>query len=158
MAYIKKSVNIVLLVLLALIIASFIGFTTYYEQVYKNISVEHNLKLSQVAELNKNVSTQKEELSKINTELQQKIRDKEKFDALYTDVVEEKDVLSAELSSTIASLKKTQADLETANEEIRSLNAEVKDLQGELDEKEEEISVLNNRISTWLCFYNSTFC
>jgi len=161
MAYIKKNVNIALLVLLALIIASFIGFTTYYEGIYKNISGEYSLKQKQLNVLDINLSAQLSKINQTTAELNKKIRDKEKFDVLYTEVVDEKAALKEELITTMATLKKAQSDLDTANIEIKDLNLQVKDLKESVKEKEDEIDELGGSISaknTWLCLYNSSFC
>lgn len=161
MAYIKKRVNVVLLLLIAVIIASFIGFTTYYEIIYKDISTEYNLKKSQLEILNQNLSIQSGKLSETTAELQRKVEDKKRFDVLYTVSVEEKNALQEELTTTTATLENTRTELNEATEQVRSLNAEVKDLKVELDEKEVEIAGLdeqNTNKQAWLCRYNTSFC
>ena len=153
MAYIRKNVNLFLLLLIIIILGSLAGITTYYQSTYKNLSESYSEKLDQLSELNYNLSLQAAQLMAVSDELRLKTEVKQKFDSLYSNITDYNEKISAdldqankELVSTIAKLKDTHAELQTAKSELDNTKAALKTQLKYSSEQSAEISSLRSQI------------
>lgn len=154
MAFMKKNVNFLLLVLIIFSLLLFTGFAVYYQTTFKDITQEHNDKLSELQKVTSELGLQKQELN-ATYELRVKAeRDKSALDSKFKDASDENFQLhkdntnlrvevtqtKSELGSTKADLEnkkvqlaQAQQDLSSANSKISSLNSRVDNLKDEKD-------------------------
>jgi len=154
MAFMRRDVNIGLLILIIATIVLFSGFSVYYQSTFKRVSLDYQNKLEQLSDVTQELSTQK---LKLNETYSQRIKveeDKRTLDARYKDVSDENEQLnddnsnlrseisstksqlaekSAQLDSTKNLLSQSQASLSSANSEIISLKSKKNRLEDDLD-------------------------
>jgi len=144
MAFMKRDVNIGLLILIIASIILFSGFSVYYQTTFKGVSLEYQQKLNQLGQVTQELATQKQALNETYSLRKKAETDKEALDVRYNDVRGENERISAdntnlrsEVSSTKSQLgektaqldatknllSQTQASLSAANSEISSLKA-----------------------------------
>jgi chromosome segregation ATPase len=147
MAFMKKDVNLGLLVLIIASIILFSGFTVYYQTTFKDVSLEYQTKMEQLSKVTQELATQKEALNETYSLRIKAEQDKETLDARYKDVSDENENLRSELISTSSELaekkaeldatesllSQTQATLAAANSEIDSLKSQRSDLKDDID-------------------------
>ena len=147
MAFMKKDVNLGLLVLIIASIILFSGFTVYYQTTFKDVSLEYQNKLEQLSTVTQELATQKQALNETYSLRIKAEQDKETLDARYKDVSDENENLRSELISTKSELaekkvkltatenllSQTQASLSAANSEISSLKSRVSNLKEDID-------------------------
>ncbi len=154
MAFMKKDVNLMLLILIIVSIVLFSGFSVYYQTTFKDISLEYQTKLEQLSKVTKELSTKRQELNETYSLRLKAEEDKKTLDQRYNDARDENERLSAdntnlrsevsstksqlaeksaELDATKNLLAQTQASLSAANSEISSLKAKRDNLEGDID-------------------------
>lgn len=140
MAYMKKNVNIFLLIVIIIIVASLAGLTTYYQSTYKNLGQRYGDK-------EKEIETRIEELNSLGTRLNQTSRElsikaerEEQLGEQYTGVKTEKERLEDELADAETSLQRetllrqsTQAELQTVQYNLQVANEEIQDLRQDVE-------------------------
>lgn len=154
MAFMRKDVNMGLLLLIIATLLLFSGFTVYYQTNFRDVVGEYNEKLSQLQQVKDELLSEKTRLNQ-TYELRIKAeRDIEALDSQYKDLSDERDrlesdknSLQSELSSTkgeLASnkaelsqvndlLSTTQAELTITSSRLVSCNREVEDLEDDLE-------------------------
>jgi len=157
MAFMKKDVNLGLLVLIIAAILVFSGFTVYYQTSFRDISLEYKTKLEQLQKVTKDLTTQKKELNETYSLKQKAEQDRKALDSGYREVRDENDQLkndnsglrselsstksnlgekTAKLEATQSILAQTQATLASANSKITSLKNDVSCLKDKADADE----------------------
>ena len=157
MAFMKKDVNLGLLVLIIAAIIVFSGFTVYYQTSFRDISLDYKTKLEQLQQVTKDLTTQKKELNETYSLRQKAEQDRKALDSSYREVSDENDQLkndnsnlrselgstksdlgekTARLEATQNILAQTQADLASANSKMKSLKTEVTCLKDKADADE----------------------
>ncbi len=135
MAQIKKNVNFLLILLFLAAVAALVGFTTYYNTQYRNLSGEYNDRVGELAAAQQNNTQQRENLLNTKTELDLRVADKTKFENLYTELIAEKNKLDKDLSITRGALASTQAQLQETLVNLQKANSDLaqslKDLSSE---------------------------
>jgi chromosome segregation ATPase len=161
MAYLKKNVNMLLLLLIVAVLGSLIGLTAYYQSSYSNISVSYGETIEQVNLLTKNLTLNRMALNNTLSELKIKSEDKSRLDRLYGELSSENEQLTQDLSNALQELSRTKADLATAQrnlflaqEEITRKTNAIENYKKKVDELEEEISDLRSTI----CQLNASVC
>ncbi|MBI2142658.1 hypothetical protein HYU15_04205 [Candidatus Woesearchaeota archaeon] len=153
MAYIRRNVNLFLLLLVIVVLGVMAGLTTYYQATYKNLSLSYGDKLNQLNRLNYNLSQQRAQLGQVNEELSIKTKAKEQFDTLYTNISDYSEKLADELSQTrselidtLTKLRAAEAELETTKSELSTSKAALKTQQQYAEELEAKISSLKSEV------------
>ncbi|MBI4149958.1 hypothetical protein HY488_00985 [Candidatus Woesearchaeota archaeon] len=140
MAYMKRNVNIFLLGVIIVIVASLAALTTYYQSTYKSLDERYAEKETEIerriAELNA-LGTQLNQTSK---ELNIKAEREEKLGEQYTDVKTEKEKLEDTLAETQTSLERetllrqtTENQLQTAQYNLQVANEAIQDLKEDVE-------------------------
>ena len=131
MAFMKKDVNLGLLVLIIASIILFSGFSVYYQTTFKDVSLEYQNKLEQLGEVTKQLATQKQELNTTYSLKMKAEQDRRTLDARYKDVRDENDKLNAdntnlrlEISSTKSELGEKTAQLEVTQNLLTNVQTE----------------------------------
>ncbi len=146
MSFIKKNVNMALLLVILLIVFSFTVMTTYYQATYQNLSESYNVKLMEVEQLTQTLNIGRTELNKTYSELQIRVADKARFDKLYGDLISEKERLDAELSSTRQTLKNTQDQLTTTQLKLDEAQGRINELQQSVETYQHRVNSLQAQI------------
>ncbi|MBS3142378.1 hypothetical protein J4464_03235 [Candidatus Woesearchaeota archaeon] len=128
MNYFRRNVNLFLLFMIILLIASFTGFTIYYKNTYENL-------LTTYFELRQEHDKTAEELSlrraQLNATLEEFELKQEREQSLSTKYSDIRDV-NAELANDLAGVRKdlsdTQGELATAKSDLASKEVTITDL------------------------------
>jgi chromosome segregation ATPase len=167
MAFMRRDVNLGLLILIITSIIVFSGFTVYYQTSFKDVSLEYKSKLEQLRKVTEELSAKRQELNETYSLRVKAEEDRKALDQRYRDVSDENERLKndnsnlrSELSSTKSSLaekkaeldatqillSQTQANLAAANSEISSLRSKRDRLQRDLDEVCDAYTALNGGV------------
>ena len=154
MAFMKRDVNIGLLLLIIASILVFSGFSVYYQTTFKNVSLEYQNKLEQLGEVSTQLTEKRQELNETYSLKVKAEEDRKTLDARYKDASDENEQLnadnsnlrsevssiknqlgekSAELDATKSLLAQTQASLSSAKSEVSSLKAKRDRLGDDID-------------------------
>ena len=106
MAYMKKNVNLLLMLLVVTFIFSLVLLTTFYQQNYKKLSEDFENTSRKLDLVSENFSSKIEELHSTTSTLNLTSSDKEKLDELYVNLKTDKESLDAELQNVKAELEK----------------------------------------------------
>src|SRR3989339_845138 len=107
MAFMKKDVNLGLLVLIIAAIIVFSGFTVYYQTSFRDISLDYKTKLEQLQQVTKDLTTQKKELNETYSLRQKAGQDRKALDSSYREVSDENDQLKNDNSNLRSELGST---------------------------------------------------
>ena len=111
MAAINKNANMMLLFLIVLTVTFLVGATVFYQTNLKSVNTRYNDKLKDVEkELNAKIRI----LEQIREDLKLKTQREETFTEKYSEVREEKDVLSQEKSTLETQKQSLQSQLDDA--------------------------------------------
>lgn len=145
MAFMKKDVNLGLLILIIASILLFAGFSVYYQTTFKDISLDYKTKLDNLSKVTQELGIQKQKLNETYSLRVKAEQDIKTLDKNYREINEENENLNSDntnLRSEVASTKselaeksvrlettssllaQTQASLAAANSEITSLKAQ----------------------------------
>lgn len=144
--YLRKNVNFSLLVLVLTVLVGTVAITTYFQSTYKGVSEDLTAKKEQLEVISSNFTTKIKELNKTYSELQLKKIDKDKLDQLYTDLVNEKEKVDAELAVTTGKLTETLTELERKKDELSDANYKLLLQEDEITDLTAKVSNLNTRI------------
>ena len=154
MAFMKKDVNMGLLLLIIASIVLFSAFSVYYQTTFKDISLEYKTKLEQLSKVTQDLAVQRQALNETYSLKIKAEQDRQTLDARYNDVRDENDNLksdntnlrsevsstksqlaekSAELSAAQNLLAQVQTQLAAANSEITSLKSQRSSLKADID-------------------------
>ena len=140
MAYMKRNVNLLLMILLLVVLLSMVILTTFYQSTYRNLTISYDEKTSALTELSQNFSSKLTELNRTTTQLQISSGDKQQLDSLYQQLETDRNKLTVDLSSTKTRLSDTQNSLDTTE-------AELLDAKDQIFDQGEEIVLLNDQVS-----------
>jgi len=154
MAYLKRDVNLGLLILIIASIILFSGFSVYYQTTFKEVSLEYQNKLNQLGKVTSELSSKRQELNETYSLRVIAEEDKKVLDERFKDVRDENEKISddntnlrsevsstksqlaektAELDATKNLLSQTQTSLSAAKGEVSSLKSQRSDLKNEID-------------------------
>ena len=132
MAFMKKDVNVVLLVLIVVAILVFSGFTVYYQTTFRDVSLEYKNKLEQLQKVTSDLSAQKQQLNETYALRVKAEKDKKALDQSYKDLSDERNqlesdkaTLETELITTKGDLAEKSAQLQSAQNQLASTVAEL---------------------------------
>ncbi|MDP6648264.1 MAG: hypothetical protein QGH34_02635 [Candidatus Woesearchaeota archaeon] len=147
MAFMKRDVNLGLLILIVFSIIIFSAFSVYYQTTFQDVSLEYQQKLEQLGKVTKELGTKRQELNetyslKLKAEEDKRVLDQRYKEAsdentgLRSDLISTKVQLaekSSELVETQNSLAQREASLIAANSEIASKNSKIGNLNDEIE-------------------------
>ena len=154
MAFMKKDVNLGLLVLIVASIILFSGFSVYYQTTFKDVSIEYQTKLDQLSQVTNELSSKRQELNETYSLRIKAEEDRKVLDSRYKDASIENDNLrsdntnlrsevsstksqlaekSAKLAATENLLAQTQSSLSSANSQVSSLKSQKNNLKDDVD-------------------------
>lgn len=132
MAFMKRDVNLGLVLLIIATLLLFTGFTVFYQNNFKQVISDYNDKYSQLKKVTQELENEKGRLNK-TYELRVKAEsDIQALDSQYKSLSEERDALEAhknaiqsELSTTKTQLAVTKAELGQAQEQLTAAQSQV---------------------------------
>ena len=149
MAFMRRDVNLTLLILIIVSIIIFAGFSAYYQTTFKGVSLEYKNKLEQLGKVTTELTTQKQKLNETYSMRVKAEEDKKTLDSRYRDASQENEQFkkdnedlraevttaksqlgekTAELDATKGLLAQTQASLASANSQVSSLKTRLKNV------------------------------
>ena len=148
MAFMKRDVNIGLLILIIAAVVIFSSFSVYYQYTFKNVSLDYQNKLEQLGQVTTELSKQKQELNQTYSLRVKAEQDKNTLDVKYTEVRDENQQLSrdntnlrlevtsikSELGEKTAQLEATQNLLASTQSELSSVKSQRDRLENDLDD------------------------
>jgi len=132
MAFMRRDVNLGLLVLIIASIIIFSGFTVYYQTTFRDVSMEYQEKLDQLKQVTDELSSKRSELNETYSLKVKAEQDRRALDSSYKDVSDEneglkndKANLQSEISSTKSQLGVKTAELDATENLLASVQAEM---------------------------------
>jgi septal ring factor EnvC (AmiA/AmiB activator) len=151
MAFMKKDVNLGLLVLIIASIILFSGFTVYYQTAFKDVSLEYQTKLEQLSQVTKELSTKRQELNETYSMRVKAEQDRQVLDQQYKEVSDENENLRVELIATNSQLAEKKAELDVTKSLLQNVQnerdtykAQRDSYKSDLDEVCADYTTLNN--------------
>ena len=133
MAFMKKDVNLGLLVLIIASIILFSGFTVYYQTTFKDVSLEYQTKMKELEQVTLDLATQKQALNETYSLRIKAEQDKETLDARYNEVRDENDKLSADNANLRSEVSSTKNQLAEKSAELSATKRLLSQVQTERD-------------------------
>ncbi|MDP6600136.1 MAG: hypothetical protein QF798_01735 [Candidatus Woesearchaeota archaeon] len=155
MSFMKRDVNLGLLILIIVSIVLFSGFSVYYETSFKDVSLEYQEKLEQLSQVTKELVTKRQELNETYSLRVKAEQDKQTLDARYNEVRGENDQLSTDntnLRSEVINIKSDLAEKSAQLDVTRNLLAQT---QSQLSSAEAERDKYRSRWDTVCDAYTS---
>ena len=139
MAYMKRNVNIFLLLVIVVIVASLAALTTYYQSTYKNLGSKYEGKQQEIEKKISELNALGGKLNQTSKELSIKAEREVKLGSQYTDVKTAKEKVEDELGDTKNSLQKetllrqsVQTQLQQAQYNLKLAEETISDLKGDV--------------------------
>ena len=133
MAYMRKNVNLLLMLLVVTFIFSLVLLTTLYRQNYKNLSEDYENASRTLDTISQNFTSKIEELQSTTSTLNLTSADKEKLDDLYVTLTADKAALDAELQVVRAELDRQKLVTELNRRRISDATADVSQKEQQID-------------------------
>jgi len=148
MAYIRKNVNFILIILVITLIAMFVGFASYFESSNRTLVEQYDEKSNQYDSLKSNLSTQKTQLEKTYSELQLQVAGGSKLQSLYNEVLQEKKKIEEQLSKTQGQLSQTQTELANTITQLRKTEADLAVSEANYQYAQNRVNILTADVSS----------
>ena len=120
MAFMKRDVNIGLLILIIATIILFSGFSVYYQTTFKDITLEYNTKLDQLGKVTSELSVQKLALNETYSLRKKAEEDRKVLDVRYRDVSDENERVIADNTNLRSEVINTKSQLAEKSSELDS--------------------------------------
>src|SRR3989338_7709815 len=120
MAFMKKDVNLGLLLLIVAAILTFSGFTVYYQTSFKNLSKTYTNQLQELGKVTKDLEAKRGQLNETSVQLQLKQQKEEDLSKKFVDPKSERDQLEDDKNKLTAELVNTKSQLAAASAELTS--------------------------------------
>ncbi len=132
MAFMRRDVNILLLVLVLVCAFLFTGFSVYYQTSFKNVSLEYQNKLDQLGKVTEELTTQREKLNETYSQRVKAETDRQALDVRYQDVNDENEGLKQDKSNLISDLSSSKKQLSEKTAELDATKRLLETTQNEL--------------------------
>jgi len=140
MAFMRRDVNIGLLLLIVAALLMFSGFTVYYQTTFKNLSTTYQNELKELDKISKELESKRSVLNETSIQLQLKKQKEEDLSAQFVDTKTEKDKLAVDK-------KKLEVDLASTKAQLQSTSAQLSNTQNQLAAEATKSSQLTQQVS-----------
>jgi|TARA_Y100000031_G_scaffold155248_2_gene205322 chromosome segregation ATPase len=165
MAFMRKDVNLGLLLLIIVSILLFAGFSVYYQTSFKDVSLEYQTKLEQLQDVTGQLADKRLELNETYALKIKAETDRKALDSRYKDASDENTRLSSdvtslqlevantknELASKTSELGATKSLLAKTQSELSSAKSKKASLESDLDEVCDAYTALNGGVEHEEC-------
>lgn len=118
MAFMRRDVNLALLLLIIVAILLFAGFSVYYQTTFKDISLEYKTKLEQLQQISGQLAEKREELNETYALRVKAEQDREVLDVRYRDVTDENSRLTTQVSLLQTEVSNAKSELSAKTSEL----------------------------------------
>ncbi len=132
MSYLKKNINLILLLCFVVTIGYLLTITTYYQSTYGKVTSEYLEQADRYEDTITNLEERERIINETSYELTRKTQDKEKLNQLYESVESQKNKLDGDLKSTKSSLASAQAELSSTKSDLQNKKTEISSLKNSL--------------------------
>ena len=146
MAFMKKDVNLGLLLLIVATLLLFSGFTVYYQTNFRNVVDEYHTKLDELKTVTTELGAEK---TKLNETYQLRVKaekDIKSLDTQYRLLSDERDDLENKRNSLQSELSSTKTSLAETKTKLSQTETTLTQTQTSLNAANVQISVLGSRI------------
>ncbi len=140
MSFMKKDVNLGLLILVVASIILFTGFSVYYQTTFKDISMDYKNKLDNLSKVTQDLATQKQKLNETYSLRVKAEQDIKTLDKNYREINDENEKLNSdnlnlrtEVSSTKSELGEKSAKLEATQSLLTQVQADLATTRSQRD-------------------------
>ena len=147
MAFMRRDVNLGLLLLIVAALLMFSGFTVYYQTTFKNVSKNYETKLNELDKITKELETKRTELNQTSVQLQLNKQKESDLSSKFVDTKSERDQLEADK-------KKLEVDLASTKADLAATSTKLADTQEKLAEQVSLVTSLNAEVVKWKNKYN----
>ncbi len=147
MAFMKRDVNMGLLLLIIAAALLFTGFSVYYQSSFRDISLDYKTKLDQLQQVSKDLTTQKKELNETYALRVKAEQDKKALDQGYKSVSDENDQIKSDNSNLQSELSSTKNDLGEKTVRLEATQNILAQTQASLAAANSKVSSLNKKVS-----------
>src|SRR3989338_6230077 len=144
MAFMRRDVNIGLLILIIVAAIVFSGFSVYYQTTFQNVSLEYKNKLEQLSKVSTELTKQKEELNTTYSLRVKAEQDRETLDTRYNEVRGENDQLIRDNTNLRLDLSGTKIELAVTQTDLENKRVQLAQSQADLAAANSKITSLNN--------------
>jgi len=146
MAFMKKNVNLGLLVLIIASLVLFTGFAVYYQITLKGISLEYNTKLTELQKVTKELGLQKQALNE-TYELKTKAEtDRSALDSKYKDISDENLQFQRDNTNLRVEVTQTKSELGAAQVELENKKVILAQVQQDLASEKSQTTSLKSKV------------
>ncbi len=150
MAFMKKDVNLGLLLMIIATLLLFSGFTVYYQTNFKNVVEEYHAKLDQLKEVTTELSAEKTKLNETYQLRTKAETDVKALDEQYRVLSTERDQLETDKTKLQVELLNTKVTLSETESRLSQTETQLSQTQSELATKKSRIENLKDDIDS-LC-------
>lgn len=118
MAFMRRDVNILLLLLVIVCALLFTGYSVYFQSSFNTVKVENQQKLDQLKEVTEELTSQKAKLNETYSLRIQAEQDRRTLDERFQDAADENDKLKQDNANLLADLSKTKTDYQNVLSEL----------------------------------------
>ncbi|HIG96441.1 TPA: hypothetical protein HA249_06165 [Candidatus Woesearchaeota archaeon] len=154
MAYLKKNVNMFLLLLFVIIIGGVAGLTTFYQTTYKDLSLNYEDQVAEIEKLLTDLNAERAKLNQTALQLDVKEEREEQLSKEYTDVKQEKEAVAQDLTSTKETLQETSALLQQKQEELKKAAYDLKVTSEALANAQREANEFREKAASYKANYD----
>src|SRR3989338_228795 len=142
MSFMKKDVNLGLLILIVASILLFAGFSVYYQTTFKDISLDYKTKLDNLSKVTQELGIQKQKLNETYSMRVKAEQDIKTLDKNYREINDENEKLNSDNTNLRTEVSSTKSEL---GEKIAKLEA----TQNLLAQKESELITVKSDRDTY---------
>ncbi len=146
MAYLKRNINLLLLVLCVLLLGFTLSITSYSQNQFETITVQYYDRVNEYQSVIDELQEREQALNTTSFELTRKTQDTAKLNELYTQVEGERNDLEIALQNAQTELSQTKAQLSAAQDDIRQKDVEITLLENDIEDYEELLADLDDEI------------
>lgn len=155
MAFMKRDVNIGLLILIIAAVIIFSSFSVYYQSTFKNVSLEYQNKLEQLGQITTELSKQKQELNQTYGLRVKAEEDRKTLDVKYTEVRDENQQLSSDNSNLRTEVSSAKSELAEKTVQLEATQNLLASTQSELGSVKAQRDSYKSRLDTVCSSYTS---
>ncbi len=141
MAFMRRDVNVGLLLIIVAALIMFSGFTVYYQTTFKNVSQTYQKELSELEKVTNDLESKRNLLNETSTQLQIRQQKEDELSKKFVDTKSERDTLESDK-------KKLEVQLASAQAQLKSANAQLSDAQSKLAQQTQLVAQLNQQVNS----------
>ncbi|MBU0615212.1 MAG: hypothetical protein KJ601_03905 [Nanoarchaeota archaeon] len=144
MGYMKRDVNLLLLVLLAAVIIAFAFYSSYTETTFTNLSSNYESKIDELTDVSTTLQVEKMKLNQTTAQLQVKQSREQTLSEQYDVLRQENEQLETDKSQLQTELADTKSTLASEKQKLAVKESELAETQDDLDAAKASINALKD--------------